>query len=221
MAENLLSDQQQKHSKRHSSKETTARKVRGLFMSAQQASQNFQQSQADIPAQFNVPYAEQIGQVSVPAPIQSLYDSGQMSVDEIALAKRFFYEVHQSNLLPQLNDQSSQASAQDQQRAKEIDTHVRGIFSLLNSVDEQLLGTVCALLLEMKLSGQDQVLPVEEVGRRIMGYSSTEANSAAGATLLRAALWIVRFGYQHPKLCQVLLQEKKSTIGQDGQPDGW
>lgn len=185
-------------------------------MSAQSQRAYFPEAE-ELPAQRSGSYAAEIGQVALPEPIQALRDGGQISADEDALARRFYYEVQQSQLLPQLSDQAGYAqSPMSDPRIQEMDAQVRGIFALLNSVDEQLLGTLCALLLEMKLSGQDRPLPVEEVGRRIMGYTSQAANAAAGATLLRAALWIVRFGYQHPKLCQILLQEKQNTIEQDG-----
>lgn len=188
-------------------------------MSAQTSTQYYE-NEEELPIQFADQYATDIGQVGLPDPIQALSDKGYISQEEDALARRFFYEVHQSQLLPQLNGQASATGSADP-RHHEIDMQVRGIFALLNSVDEQLLGTVCALLLEMKLSGHDHPLPVEEVGRRIMGYTSQEANAAAGATLLRAALWVVRFGYQNPKLCNVLLEEKQNTIEQDTPSNGW
>lgn len=176
------------------------------------------QPQAQTQAQQNT----NLGNVGLPQPIQTLREEGHISSEEEALARRFFYEVYQSELLPQINSQHQHAQPQQQDpQMAQTDAQVKGIFALLNSVDEQLLGTICALLLELKLSGQGRPLPIEEVGRRIMGYSSQEANAAAGATLLRAALWIVRFGYQNPQLCQSLVQEKQTTIDHSNPPTGW
>lgn len=187
-------------------------------MSAQ-ATNPIYYEQSEVARPFADDHAAQMSQVGLPEPIQALRDGGQLSQEEEALARRFFYEVHQSEILPQLSGMARAGGQPADPQALQMSNHVKGIFTLLNAIDEQLLGTVCALLLEMKLSGHDQPLPIAEVGRRIMGYPSEVANAAAGAALLRAALWVIRFGYRKPELCNNLLQEKRTTIHQDGKED--
>ncbi|MGI9569835.1 MAG: hypothetical protein ACR2PH_08890, partial [Desulfobulbia bacterium] len=149
--------------------------------------------------------------VGLPPPIRDLNEAGQMSSDELDLAETFYADVEKSGLLPLMipelasTDSFSINSVEVGQGAEE---RVKGIFSLLNAIDERLLATVCALVLEMKLAGNGEPVDVEEVGRKIMGYSLPEANSAAGAALLRAALWIIRFGYENPIVYKTLLAER-------------
>ncbi len=153
--------------------------------------------------------------VGLPPPIRDLSEAGKMSADEVDLARNFYIDVERSGLMPRLvPDLASPhdvngVSEEDEQAAS---LRVRGLFSLLNAIDERLLATVCALILEMKLAGDGHKINVEEVGRRIMGYSLAEANSAAGAALLRAALWIIRFGYENPVVYKTLLAEREELL---------
>lgn len=155
--------------------------------------------------------AGHVQNVGLPEPIQNLSQSGQISPEEENLAKTFYHDVYQAGVLPQIGPDGQAAPGQGGQGAENAG-FVRGVFALLDSVDEQLLAAICALLLELKLVGEDHPMRLEEVGRRVMGYQSAEANSAAGAALLRAALWVVRFGYQNPQLCTNLYQEKQQNM---------
>ena len=150
--------------------------------------------------------------VGLPPPIRDLNETGQMSSDELELAETFYADVEKSGLLPlmipELASSQSINSCPDETGAG-AQERVKGIFSLLNAIDERLLATVCALGLEMKLAGEGEPVDLEEVGRKIMGFSLPEANSAAGAALLRAALWIIRFGYENPIVYKTLLAERE------------
>ena len=149
--------------------------------------------------------------VAFPPPIASLNEKGQISSDEVELARDFYGDVVQSGLMPRLIPDLVATIPQfdvDPEIQASASLKVRGIFSLLNAIDERLLATVCALILEMKLANDGQTINVEEVGRRIMGYDQPQANQAAGAALLRASLWIIRFGYQNPTIFRRLLEER-------------
>ena len=156
-----------------------------------------------------------VNSVGLPPPIRDLNEAGKMSSDEVDLARAFYLDVEKSGLMPRLIPDLANlhdincVSDEDEQAAS---TRVRGLFSLLNAIDERLLATVCALVLEMKLAGDGHTINIEEVGRRIMGYGLAEANSAAGAALLRAALWIIRFGYENPIVYQTLLAEREELL---------
>ena len=65
-----------------------------------------------------------------------------------------------------------------------------------------------ALLLEIRAADETRPVSVVEVGRRVMGYEEEGHNEAAGGALLRAALWIIRFGYQNPIVADTMLTEQ-------------
>lgn len=162
--------------------------------------------------------------VGLPPPIRNLNETGQMSSDELQLAETFYGDVEKSGLLPLMIPELASAenvNISPDEAGLGAQERVKGIFSLLNAIDERLLATVCALVLEMKLAGNGDPVDVEEVGRKIMGYSLPEANSAAGAALLRAALWIIRFGYENPIVYKTLLAEReelrKTTLQNSGE----
>ena len=151
--------------------------------------------------------------IGFPEPIRSLGKSGQITPDEEALAKAFYRDVHRSGLLYSLVQSFGGECSEDMKveaGCPETLARLRGVFSLLDSLDERLLATVCAPILEMRTSSADGPLRVEEVGRRVMGYGSPEANHGAGAALLRAAIWAIRLGYRNPVICNALLSDRSN-----------
>lgn len=151
--------------------------------------------------------------IGFPEPIQSLGKSGQITPDEEALAKAFYRDVYRSGLLYLLIESFGGKRTEDlkvEAGCPETMARLRGVFSLLDSLDERLLATVCALILEMRSTSEDRPLRVEEVGRRVMGYASPEANRGAGAALLRAAIWAIRLGYRNPVICDALLSDRSA-----------
>ena len=151
--------------------------------------------------------------IGFPEPIRSLGKSGQITPDEEALAKAFYRDVYRSGLLYSLVESFGGECSEDMKveaGCPETLTRLRGVFSLLDSLDERLLATVCALILEMRATNADGPLRVEEVGRRVMGYGSPEANHGAGAALLRAAIWAIRLGYRNPVICNALLSDRSN-----------
>jgi len=156
-------------------------------------------------------FSAECGDIGFPEPIQSLAQSGQITADEEALAKAFYRDVHRSGLLNSLIEPfggEAASEAGSEAGCSETMARLRGVFSLLDSLDERLLATVCALILELRSTAEDRPLRVEEVGRRVMGYASPEANGAAGAALLRAAIWAIRLGYKNPVICKALLSDR-------------
>ena len=160
-----------------------------------------------------VPLMKESEDIGFPEPIQSLGKSGQITPDEEALAKAFYRDVHRSGLLYSLVQSFTGECSEDMKveaGCPETLARLRGVFSLLDSLDERLLATVCALILEMRTTSADAPLRVEEVGRRVMGYGSPEANHGAGAALLRAAIWAIRLGYRNPVICNALLSDRSN-----------
>ncbi len=150
--------------------------------------------------------------VGYPEPIRNLSQTGQITIEEEEFAKCFYREVFQSGLMGRLVDCHEGTYSHDvhpDAHNPEILNRVLGIFALLDSVDEAILATVCALILELRSSGEDVPLNIEEVGRRVMGYASSNVNLGAGAALLRAAIWMIRFGYDNPEICAALVKEKQ------------
>ena len=145
----------------------------------------------------------------LPEPIRALSQGGLISPEEEALAKSFYKDVCASGLLPKFSNHPSAAYAQAGTVNEETLKRVRGIFALLDSIDDRLLATVCALILEISAKGETRPLSIEEVGRRVMGYHDPEANRGAGGALLRAALWMIRFGYNNETICTAMMQEKQ------------
>lgn len=152
----------------------------------------------------------------LPEPIRALSQGGLISPEEEALAKSFYHDVCASGLMPKLMKHSHAPIYGNPQMGglnnKEIADRVRGIFAMLDAIDDRLLATVCALILEISNNGEHRPLNIEDVGRRVMGYPTPEANRGAGGTLLRAALWMIRFGYNNPTICTALMHEKQMKI---------
>ena len=145
----------------------------------------------------------------LPEPIRALSQGGLISPEEEALAKAFYRDVCASGLLPKFSNHPNaefiHSSGVDEKALKTV----RGIFALLDSIDDRLLATVCALILEISAKGETRPLDIEEVGRRVMGYNTPEANRGAGGALLRASLWMIRFGYNNDTVCSAIMQEKQ------------
>ncbi len=145
----------------------------------------------------------------LPEPIRALSQGGLISPEEEALAKSFYRDVCASGLLPKFSNHPNASFIHGGPVNEETLKRVRGIFALLDGIDDRLLATVCALILEISAKGETRPLDIEEVGRRVMGYNTPEANRGAGGALLRAALWMIRFGYNNDTVCQAIMQEKQ------------
>lgn len=152
----------------------------------------------------------------LPEPIRALSQGGLISPEEEALARSFYRDVCASGLMPKLMKHSHApiygSPDSHQTNNKEVADRVRGIFAMLDAIDDRLLATVCALILEFSTNGENRPLNLEEVGRRVMGYPTVEANRGAGGTLLRAALWMIRFGYNNPTVCTAMMHEKQMKM---------
>lgn len=145
----------------------------------------------------------------LPEPIRALSQGGLISPEEEALAKSFYRDVCTAGLLPKFSNHPNASFIHGGPVDENILKRVRGIFALLDGIDDRLLATVCALILEISTKGETRPLNIEEVGRRVMGYNTPEANRGAGGALLRAALWMIRFGYNNETVCQAIMQEKQ------------
>ncbi|MEM7620434.1 MAG: hypothetical protein AAF228_08210 [Pseudomonadota bacterium] len=154
--------------------------------------------------------------LAMPEPIAALSQGGFISPEEEALARTFYKDVCESGLMPRLMKNAPAPIYTKyhttNQNNKELADHIRGIFALLDAVDDRLLATMCALILEISNNGEQRPLNIEEVGRRVMGYPTQEANLGAGGTLLRAALWMIRFGYNNPTVCTAMMHEKRMKL---------
>ncbi|MGH1350440.1 MAG: hypothetical protein ACRBBN_06480 [Methyloligellaceae bacterium] len=145
----------------------------------------------------------------LPEPIRALSQGGLISPEEEALAKSFYRDVCTSGLLPKFSNHPNAAFIHGGPTDEGTLKRVRGIFALLDAIDDRLLATVCALILEISIKGEQSPLDIEEVGRRVMGYAAPEANRGAGGALLRAALWMIRFGYNNEPVCGAIMMEKQ------------
>ncbi len=154
-------------------------------------------------------YGNENQPVVLPEPIRAMSQGGLISPEEESLAKSFYRDVCAAGLLPKFSNHPSAPYVQAGPADEETLKRVRGIFALLDAIDDRLLATVCALILEISTKGETRPLSIEDVGRRVMGYRDPESNRGAGGALLRAALWMIRFGYNNETICTAMMQEKQ------------
>lgn len=152
----------------------------------------------------------------LPEPIRALSHGGLITKEEEELARTFYHDVCESGLMPRLMKYANAPVYRHHENKgpqnKELANRIRGLFALLDAVDDRLLATICALILEISNNDDHRPLNIEEVGRRVMGYNNADANLGAGGTLLRAALWMLRFGYNNPTICTAMMHEKQMKL---------